>query len=224
MTPAHRHLALIIPATLALALVVAACGSGTASTAPSSVASASPAPSALASTAPASTAPASTAPASTAPPSAATSPSSAIACTTLPATGTLASDRLTDVKVASDSTSDRLTFVFGDAALSNPGGPAKGSLDIAKPPYTQAGSGAPIAVTGDHVLQLTFTGMSLQNDAGEEMFTGPTEVKPKLAALRHAVQFDASEGVIGWYIGYAGNGCVALGHDGKDITITIDHS
>ena len=223
MTPAHRHRSLVIPATLALALAVAACGSGTASTAPSSAASASPAPSVSpAPSASASTAPASTAPSAT--PSAAASPSSAIACTTLPTTGTLASDRLTDVKVASDATSDRLTFVFGDAALSNPGGPAKGSLDIAKPPYTQAGSGAPIAVTGDHVLQLTFTGMSLQNDAGEEMFTGPTEVKPKLAALRHAVQFDASEGVIGWYIGYAGNGCVALGHDGKDITITIDHS
>ena len=38
----------------------------------------------------------------------------------------------------------------------------------------------------------------------EETFTGPTEVKPNFPALRHAVQFDASEGVIGWYIGYAG--------------------
>ena len=217
MTPAHRHLALVISATLALALAAAACGSGTASPAPSSAVSASPAPSATASTAPASTAPSAT-------PSATTSPSSATACTTLPQTVTPPSDRLTDLKVASDATSDRLTFVFGDPALSNPGGPAKGSLAIAKPPYTQAGSGAPIAVTGDHVLQLTLTGMSLQNDAGEEMFTGPTEVKPDLPALRQAVRFDASEGVIGWYIGYAGNGCVVLGHDDKDITITIDHS
>ena len=134
------------------------------------------------------------------------------------------SDRLTDLKVATDATSDRLTFVFGPASLSNPGGPPKGSLDSAKPPYTQAGSGAPIVVVGEHVLQLRFTGMSLQNDAAEEMFTGPTEVKPKLPALRHAVQFDASEGAIGWYIGYAGSGCVVLGQDGTNLTVTIDHS
>ena len=66
--------------------------------------------------------------------------------------------------------------------------------------------------------------MSLQNDAGEEMFTGPTEVKPDLPALRQAVRFDASEGVIGWYIGYDGSGCVALGQDGTTLTVTIDHS
>ena len=49
-------------------------------------------------------------------------------------------------------------------------------------------------MTGDSVVQLRFTGMSLQNDAGEEMFTGPTELTPNLPALRKAVQFDASEG------------------------------
>ena len=92
---------------------------------------------------------------------------------------------------------------------------ADGSLDVARPPFTQAGSGAPIDMTGEHVVQVAFTGMSLQNDAGEVMFTGPTELKPNLPALRKAVQFDASEGTIGWYIGYDGTGCVVLGRDGR---------
>jgi hypothetical protein len=99
-----------------------------------------------------------------------------------------------------------------------------GSLETARPPYTQAGSGAPIDMIGDSVVQLRFTGMSLQNDAGEEMFTGPTELMPNLPALRKAVQFDASEGSIGWYIGYDTAGCVALGRDGNTISVTIDHS
>ncbi|MFI5042940.1 MAG: hypothetical protein ACHQNA_14035 [Acidimicrobiales bacterium] len=126
--------------------------------------------------------------------------------------------------MAAGTTSDRLTFVFGDSSLPGPAGPPEGSLDAGRPPYAQAGSGATIVVTGDHVLQIRFTGMSLQNDAGEETYTGPREVKPNLPALRHAVLFDASEGVIGWYIGYDGTGCVTLGHTGTDVTITFNHS
>ncbi|HEY4189404.1 MAG TPA: hypothetical protein VGM28_03205 [Candidatus Limnocylindrales bacterium] len=122
------------------------------------------------------------------------------------------------------TTSDRLDFVFGDSSLPGPSSPPMGSLKIARKPYTQAGSGAPIDMAADNVVQLVFTGMSLQNDAGEEMFTGPTELTPNLPALRKAVQFDASEGTIGWYIGYDTGGCVVLGSDKDTITLTIDHS
>ncbi len=87
-----------------------------------------------------------------------------------------------------------------------------------------AGSGATIDVGGDHVLQVRFSGLSLSNDAGQETYTGPVEFKPDLPALRHAIQFDASEGVIGWYIGYDGAGCVTLATTGNDVAISIDHS
>ncbi len=50
-------------------------------------------------------------------------------------------------------------------------------------------------MAGDHVLQLTFTGMSLQNDAGQETYSGPVTFKPDLRALQQAVLYDASEGV-----------------------------
>jgi hypothetical protein len=79
-------------------------------------------------------------------------------------------------------------------------------------------------MTGDHVLQLTFTPMSLQNDAGEEIYSGLTELKPGLRTIQQAVLYDASEGVIGWYIGYDGQGCVTLAVDASSVIITIDHS
>ena len=215
MTHATRRLAAVITACLALALAVTACTGSAASTAPSAVVTPSPEPTA------ASLAP-TTAPSPSAS-SAAASPSSATACTTASQTD-LPSDRLTNVTVTPGATSDRLDFVFGDSSLPGPVTPPMGSLGIARPPYTQAGSGAPIAMTGDSVVQLRFTGMSLQNDAGEEMFTGPTELTPNLPALRKAVQFDASEGTIGWYIGYDNAGCVLLGRHGNTVSVTIDHS
>lgn len=214
MTHATRRLPAVITASLALAFAVVACTGSAASTVPSVAATPSAAPT-VASTAP------TTGPSPSAS-TAAASPSSAATCTTTSETD-LPSDRLTTVTVTPGATSDRLDFVFGDSSLPGPASPPKGSLSIARPPYTQAGSGAPIEMTGDSVVQLVFTGMSLQNDAGEEMFTGPTELTPNLPALRKAAQFDASEGTIGWYIGYDKGGCVVLGRDENTITLTIDH-
>jgi hypothetical protein len=77
---------------------------------------------------------------------------------------------------------------------------------------------------GEHVLVLRFSGMSLANDVGQPTYDGPVELKPGFAALKHAVLFDASEGQIGWYIGYDGPGCVTLGRNGQDVTIAIAHS
>jgi hypothetical protein len=216
MTHAHRRHSMFMTTILAVALAVGACGPGAATTTPSGSATPSVAPTAVATTAP------TVAPSST--PSSVASASTATACTHLPQTTTLPSDRFTDLKVASGATSDRLTFVFGNASMPGPTATPTGTLDAATPPYTQAGSGAAIVMTGDHVLQLRFTSMSLQNDAGEETYTGPASVKPDLPALRRAVLYDESEGVIGWYIGYDGTGCVTLGTDGGNVIVTIDHS
>jgi hypothetical protein len=214
MTHATRRFAFVTSGSLVVALAIAACSQGTSSTAPSATTTiATPSPLATAAPSPSPSAS-----------GAAASPSSATACTPLPASVALPTDRVTSVTVTPGTTFDTITFVFGDSSLPGPVSPPMGSLEIAHPPYTQAGSGSPIVMTGDHVLQLRFTGMSLQNDAGEEMFTGPTELTPNLPALRKAVQFDASEGVVGWYIGYDGTGCVGVSHDHTGVTLTIDHS
>ena len=65
-------------------------------------------------------------------------------------------------------------------------------------------------MTGDHALQVRFSGMCLSNDVGQETYKGPPEVTPDLPALRRAVMYDATEGIVGWYIGYDGPGCVDL--------------
>ena len=82
---------------------------------------------------------------------------------------------------------------------------------------------AAIEVDGERVLVVRFTGMSLANDVGQPTYDGAVEIKPDLAALRHAVLFDASEGVIGWYVGYDGSGCVSLVRSGNSVTLVIEH-
>lgn len=153
------------------------------------------------------------------------SPSAATACAVTPQTGVLPSDRFTDLQVATGPAADRLTFVFGDSSLPGPtaGMAPKGSLAVARPPYTQAASGARIAMVGAHVIQIRFSNVAVQNDAGEETYAGPPELRPAFPALRHAVLYDASEGIVGWYVGYDGPGCVTLARVGRTITVTIAH-
>jgi hypothetical protein len=198
----------VVLATIGLA--AAACGPATPSASPS------------AATSPSTSATAIPTPTATAVPS--PSPSTVTACAVTPQTGLLPSDRFSDLKLSTGPAGDVLTFVFGPSSLDSPAGPPQGSLDVAAPPYTQAGSGDPIAMTGEHVITVRFSAMSLQNDAGEEIYTGPTAFKSSFPALRQAVEFDASEGIVGWYVGYDGTGCVTLSQVGKNVTVTIAHS
>jgi hypothetical protein len=206
-----RSLALAV-----VALAIAACGSAAPSASPSASSAglppATPAASGAAAT-PATGAP-STGPQLSARPSECTEPSTAIA---------LPSDRFTDIRVSTTADADRLTFVFGEPSLPGPAKPPMGELAATDPPYTFAASGAAITMTGDHVVSVGFSTMSLQNDAGQETYGGPPEVKPDLPALRQAVLYDASEGRIGWYVGYDGDGCLAFEMTGNEVTLTIGH-
>jgi hypothetical protein len=222
MTLASRRLASPLLVTVGIAVLVAACSGTTsspaASTPPTPIATpiATPTPTVAPTPVPS----ASLAPSAT--PSAAASPAgSAAACAPLPPAMTVPSDRLTDVQVAPGDTTDNVRFVFGNPSLPGPSSPPMATLTVAKPPYTNAGSGAPIAVKGDHVLQLKLTGMSVQNDAGEPVYDGPTDITKQSPAFQEAVMYDASEGVIGWYIGYDGDGCVSLIDDRDGLLLSI---
>lgn len=210
----------LLLAGVVLSLVAAGCattGSGP-SRVPGASGSAAPSPSSVASVSP------TTAPsvASSSTPSPTVAPSVA-SCDALPQTVLLPSDRFTDLSHTSGASADRLTFVFGNPSLPGPAGPPKGALEVAESPYTLAGSGATIDVFGEHVVQVRFSGMSLSNDVGQPTYAGPAGVEPDLRALRHAVMFDASEGVIGWYVGYDGSGCLTLVRDGNEVTLVIEH-
>ena len=102
-------------------------------------------------------------------------------CVVEPQEGPLSSDRMTDVKVSSTADADIITFVFGRASLPGPAGQPRGDLAVAEPPYTEAGSGEPIKMQGDHVLQLRFMHMSLSADTGDPTYDGPRELQARPA-------------------------------------------
>ena len=194
---------------LVVVLVVAGCSAAAPSASPVASPAASVAVAQSASAAPPSptaSQPPASAPAASTPP-ASPGPSTA-GCRDLPQTVALPSDRFTDIKAVPGAAADRLTFSFGNASLPGPPAPPQGTLDVARPPYTQAASGKAITVAGDHVVQVRFTGMSLANDVGQPTYDGRTDIRGTGTAFKEAVLFDASEGVIGWYVGYDGAGCV----------------
>jgi len=130
-----------------------------------------------------------------------------------------------DVRLSRTATADVVTFVFGEMSLPEPPqGPSEGRIQAGTPPYTEAGSGEEIDLSPWHVAQVVFTGMSLVNDVGEPTYDGPLVI-PTIdwEAIQVVHAFDMSEGVIGWYIGYHGNGCVTLSSTPTSVTVTIDH-
>ncbi len=143
-------------------------------------------------------------------------------CPVTTQSGLLPSDRLVDLAISSTPTEDLLTFVF-EPSTPGPGGPARGTLEAAQPPFSYAGSGQTFELLGQHAVQLRFSGMTLADESGTATYHGPTIAKPELTALREAIQYDASEGIVGWDVGYDGSGCVTLARDGNDVTVMIAH-
>ncbi len=211
MTHATRRSLLV--ASAAVLLVVAACDPGSAistpsvSTSPSSVATVAPsAPPSVTATAP--------------PPAATRTPS--VACDVAPQTGTLPSDRLTGMQVLGLPGADIVRFQFSPGSLT-PAGPPVGFLEAATPPFTEGASGLPIGLDGEQAIQVVFRGMSLQNDVGQETYTGEREIRATdpSRSLRHVVVFDESEGQMGFYLGYDGPACVTLTREGDDVLVAI---
>jgi hypothetical protein len=226
----------MIPATLrrptnlaALALgaglVLAGCTGSSSSASPSTAVGSAPSPAPIVTPATSAAPSAAPNPAGSVGPStspAASTPASTTACV-MPPTAVLPSDRFTQVQLIPGGTADGLRFIFGNSSLPGPPSPPMGSVSGAVPPYTQAGSGEAIEVNGQHVLQLKFEGMSIQNDVGQPVYDGPTKLSPGLPAIKDAALYDASEGVVGWYIGYDGAGCPTLARDGQGLVLTIPH-
>jgi hypothetical protein len=205
-------------ALVVVSVLAAGCGPTSSSATAGSGASAAPSAVASATVTPRPT------PSATPVPSPTAAPSTAEACPIAPQTGRLPSDRMTNVVISTSATADLVTFVFGNFSLPEPPqGTSDGSLEAAVPPYTQAASGLPVQVDGEHVAQIRFSGMSLSNDVGQPTYDGPMDVRPDLTALRTVVNYDMSEGVVGWYIGYDGVGCVTLTSDATSVTVAIDH-
>jgi hypothetical protein len=161
-------------------------------------------------------------------PSAASTPTASVAaspaaCAVERQTGLLPSDRMTNVEILGLPGRDVVRFSFGPRSL-EPTGSAKGTLDVATPPFTGGASGLPIDLDGEHALQVVFRGMSLQNDVGQLAYDGPREfaVTDPTRSLRHLVLYDESEGQLGWYVGYDGPSCAMLARNGDTIELALD--
>ena len=140
-------------------------------------------------------------------------------------TGPLSSDRMTDVERLVDADgADVITFVFGNASLPGPAGQPRGDLAVAEPPYTEArqrrGRSTCRATTS---CSSGSCSMSLVRPTpASPTYDGPARVQAGPAGPRVTPSmFDESEGQIGWYIGYDGPGCVTLGRDGDDVTVSF---
>jgi hypothetical protein len=131
----------------------------------------------------------------------------------------LPSGRLTRVVAATAAGLDTLTFQFKPGG-DNPGTPF-GDITIAKPPFTEGASGRPMSVEGDHFLQVRFEKMDIVDAQGKEIYDGSRDLKPGFPALRQAIEFDAFEGVVGWYVGLSGPTCVSIASDPGALTITL---
>ena len=144
-------------------------------------------------------------------------------CVVAPQSGLLRSNTLIDLVVNSDGASDRVTFVFGSVAPGPTGG--SGRLTAATPPFSQGGSGLPVDVLGAHHVELHLDGMLIVDEAGNDVFKGPTSLRPGMIALKDVEETDGFEGVYNFVIGYDGNGCVGLTGNAAagSLTVTIGH-
>lgn len=217
VTP-HRSTRPIVALTI-LAGTLAACGGTVTFASPSG--SASPAPAVN----PSSPTARPDGPSNTAPPA---EPSIAVAsnrpaCEVAPQSGLLPSDHLIDLAISATPTHDLVTFVFAPQGPPTPAGAPRGSLEAARPPFSYAGSGQEFQLLGEHAVQVRFTGMVIADESGQATYQGSRDARPRLPSLREVVQYDASEGVVAFDIGYDGPGCVTLSRDGNEVTVAIAH-
>jgi hypothetical protein len=136
-------------------------------------------------------------------------------------TGRLPSNRLLDVTVASGETTDRVSFVFG-SQVSSPAGDPMGRVAQAEPPFSSAGSGAPIDVAGTRFLEIRFSGMVIAGEDGTPTFIGRRDQEVDFPALRQVTLYDESEGVVGWYVGFDGPGCATLTFDAGTSAVQLE--
>lgn len=91
--------------------------------------------------------------------------------------------------------------VFGFA--STPQDPPGVTISIVQPPFTLAGSGAPVSVAGQRFYKVQFEPASTFDfTSGHPSYTGPTNIVPTgTSHVRQVVNTVAFEGVVTWIVG-----------------------
>ena len=133
---------------------------------------------------------------------------------------TVALANITDVRVGTHTSYDRVVFEFAD-------GLPELTLDRATPPFTHDASGMPVEVTGDSFLRLTMRGGTKQTAEGTSSYDGPTDFDPAFPSLVDLVEGGDFEAQSTWYLGLAGEPCprvMLLSDDGPPrLVIDVEH-
>jgi hypothetical protein len=117
---------------------------------------------------------------------------------------------LVDVRIGSHPGYDRITFEFR-APKPNPGGKAgipRYEIRAARPPFTQDGSGEPLAVSGNAFVNLVFHGATGYDfEHYEPTYDGPAVLRAGFDVLREAVRSGDFEATLGWVLGLERQTC-----------------
>ena len=188
-------------AFVALALLATACRGGSDNASTTTKSTGSSTSTSTSSTGPASTTSSSTSVTSTPPP---TGPCGAdnepLTSFQIGAPAGAKTSLLTSVTVrATARCTDEVVFAF---AAGSPL-PVPVTISIVKPPFTLAGSGAPVAIAGQRFYKVQFQPASTFDfTSGHPSYTGPTNIVPTgTSHVRQVVNTVAFEGVVTWIIG-----------------------
>ena len=131
---------------------------------------------------------------------------------------TVARANIVDVRVGTHDGYDRVVFEFT-------GGTPDVSLDRARPPFTEDGSGFPVEVEGESFLQLTMRGGTKQMEDGTSSYDGPRDFDPDFPVLVDLVEGGDFEAQSTWYLGLDDDACVrvTLLEDAPRLVIDIEH-
>jgi hypothetical protein len=132
---------------------------------------------------------------------------------------TLTSNRLTAVHLEPSGETAQVVFELGDPATEGQSTPTV-SMTVATPPFTQDGSGLPIQVTGERVVQVRFDGMWLYGSDGTPTLQGDRRIDDG-GTVRTVVNAGEFEGVSTWLIGFDGPSCAraVTAADGRSLTL-----
>lgn len=106
---------------------------------------------------------------------------------------------LTDVRMATHETFDRIVFEFADGVL--PGY----RIAYADPPFHHDPSGQEIDVDGESFLDVALQPASGRDAEGEAVYEGPDRVEGGTSAVTETVLTGDQHGGMGWIIGRAGS-------------------
>jgi hypothetical protein len=154
--------------------------------------------------------PAASVPAGAAASLAAASPSAnvvpaAFVCTAVSGAATaVTATALDDVRLGKHDSYDGAVFAFGGGDL-----PGYKIVPVS-PPFKLIPSGKAVKVQGSSFVRITFTPASALDANGKPVYTGPSDLKPGMPALRELVKIGDTKGKLDWIAGLDGTGCVRV--------------